>query len=32
MLLDLVDSGSAFMIASYAAMLEDNTITPDASS
>lgn len=30
MLLDLVDPGSAFMIASYAAMLEDNTISPDA--
>lgn len=30
MLLDLVDPGSAFMIASYAAMLEDDAITPDA--
>lgn len=29
MLLDLVDPGSAFMIASYAAMLEDGAITPD---
>lgn len=30
MLLDCVDPGSAFMIASYAAMLENGTITPDA--
>lgn len=30
MLLDTVDPGAAFMIASYAAMLEDNTISPDA--
>lgn len=30
MLLDCVDPGSAFMIASYAAMLENGAITPDA--
>lgn len=29
MLLDVVDPGSAFMIASYAALLEDDAITPD---